>query len=66
VALGDLVADTRLPAVARAHAAHLLWHRRLAVDLGRPLGDSRRLSALHTLATLGAAGLADVLAELVV
>ncbi|MFL4909482.1 hypothetical protein ACJ6WF_41455 [Streptomyces sp. MMS24-I2-30] len=31
---------TSLPVVARAHATHLLWHRRLAVDLGRPLGDS--------------------------
>ena len=36
---GDLVAATSLPAVARAHALHLLWHRRLGVDLGRPLGD---------------------------
>ncbi|MER6193777.1 hypothetical protein [Streptomyces cyaneofuscatus] len=26
--------------VARAHAVHLLWHRRLAVDLAQPLGDS--------------------------
>ena len=38
-AFGDLVAGTRLPAVARAHALHLLWHRRLGTDLGRPLGD---------------------------
>jgi hypothetical protein len=36
---GDLVAATSLPAVARAQALHLLWHRRLGVDLGRPLGD---------------------------
>ncbi|MEU1596882.1 TnsA-like heteromeric transposase endonuclease subunit [Streptomyces sp. NPDC005708] len=36
---GDLVEGTRLPAVARAHATHLLWHRRLGVDLGSPLGD---------------------------
>jgi hypothetical protein len=36
---GDLVAATSLPAVARAHALHLLWHRRLGVDLGRPLTD---------------------------
>jgi hypothetical protein len=36
---GDLVAATSLPAVARAHALHLLWHRRLGVDLSRPLGD---------------------------
>jgi hypothetical protein len=37
--LGELVDATSLPAVARAHALHLLWHRRLAVDLARPLGD---------------------------
>lgn len=36
---GELVAATRLPAVARAHALHLLWHRRLGVDLARPLTD---------------------------
>lgn len=35
----DLVESTRLPAVARAHALHLLWHRRLGVDLHRPLSD---------------------------
>jgi hypothetical protein len=39
VAFGDLVAATSLPSVARAHALHLLWHRRLGVDLSRPLGD---------------------------
>lgn len=38
-AFGDLVTATRLPAVARAHALHLLWHRRLGTDLARPLGD---------------------------
>ncbi|MFD4242969.1 TnsA-like heteromeric transposase endonuclease subunit [Streptomyces sp. NPDC058525] len=37
---GRLVERTRLPAVARAHALHLLWHRRLGVDLGRPLTDA--------------------------
>jgi hypothetical protein len=37
---GDLVAATSLPVVARAHALHLLWHRRLGVDLGVPLGDA--------------------------
>lgn len=31
--------SSSLPAVARAHALHLLWHRRLGVDLSRPLGD---------------------------
>jgi hypothetical protein len=38
-AFGDLVAATRLPAVARVHALHLLWRRRLGTDLARPLGD---------------------------
>ncbi|MFE2543619.1 TnsA-like heteromeric transposase endonuclease subunit [Actinacidiphila glaucinigra] len=37
---GDLVASTSLPVVARAHAVHLLWRRRLGVDLGMPLGDT--------------------------
>lgn len=36
----DLVEATSLPAVARAQALHLLWGRRLGVDLGRPLGDT--------------------------
>jgi hypothetical protein len=36
---GGLVAATRLPAVARAHALHMLWRRRLGTDLARPLGD---------------------------
>ncbi|WP_395298565.1 TnsA-like heteromeric transposase endonuclease subunit [Kitasatospora hibisci] len=35
----ELVAATRWPVIARAHATHLLWHRRLGVDLGQPLGD---------------------------
>jgi hypothetical protein len=33
---GELVAATSLPVVARAHALHLLWHRRLGVDLSGP------------------------------
>ncbi|MFC9385590.1 TnsA-like heteromeric transposase endonuclease subunit [Streptomyces venezuelae] len=36
----ELVEDTSLPAVARAHAVHLLWRRRLAVDLAQPLCDA--------------------------
>ncbi|MFE7815012.1 TnsA-like heteromeric transposase endonuclease subunit [Streptomyces sp. NPDC057433] len=40
VAFGELVQATRVPAVGRAHALHLLWHRRLGFDLGRPLDDS--------------------------
>ncbi|MFK0190570.1 TnsA-like heteromeric transposase endonuclease subunit [Kitasatospora sp. NPDC090308] len=39
LAFGELVGATRLPVVARAHAAHLLWHRKLATDLGSPMGD---------------------------
>ncbi|HEX5302886.1 MAG TPA: TnsA-like heteromeric transposase endonuclease subunit [Streptosporangiaceae bacterium] len=37
---GDLVADTIAPPVARAHLLHLLWHRRLSIDLARPLADT--------------------------
>ncbi|MEU2855225.1 hypothetical protein [Streptomyces syringium] len=37
---GALVQATRCEVVARANAKHLLWHRRLATDLGSPLVDS--------------------------
>ncbi|MEU8542931.1 TnsA-like heteromeric transposase endonuclease subunit [Streptomyces sp. NPDC048717] len=40
---GEVVESTSLPVVARAHATHLLWHRRLGVDLGSPLGDGSLL-----------------------
>lgn len=40
VTFGELVQATRFPAVGRTHAVHLLWHRRLGFDMGRPLGDS--------------------------
>jgi hypothetical protein len=36
----DLVAATSWPAVARAFAIHLIWHRLLAIDLAEPFGDS--------------------------
>jgi hypothetical protein len=39
VPFGELAGGTSLPAVARAHALHLLWHRRLGTDLARPLGN---------------------------
>ncbi|MDQ7907607.1 TnsA-like heteromeric transposase endonuclease subunit [Phytohabitans sp. ZYX-F-186] len=37
---GELAASTVAPAVARAWLLHLLWHRRLGVQLGAPLGDA--------------------------
>lgn len=37
---GELVERCRIPAIARAHAIHLLWHRRLGVDLSMPFGDA--------------------------
>ncbi|MFJ6083192.1 TnsA-like heteromeric transposase endonuclease subunit [Streptomyces sp. NPDC092369] len=37
---GELAARCRIPAIARAHAIHLLWHRHLGVDLSGPLGDA--------------------------
>ncbi|WP_424886723.1 TnsA-like heteromeric transposase endonuclease subunit [Streptomyces sp. XH2] len=40
VSFKDLVESTALPVVARAHALHLLWHRRLGIDLGEPLQDT--------------------------
>jgi hypothetical protein len=39
VSFSALVAATSWPVVARAHALHLLWHRRLAVDLAAGLGE---------------------------
>ncbi|MGX1487829.1 hypothetical protein [Streptomyces tendae] len=36
----ELVDQTQVPAVARTHAVHLLWHRRMAVDLTLPFGDA--------------------------
>lgn len=38
--LGDLTQQTSAPAMARAFLLHLLWWRRLAVDLSQPLGDT--------------------------
>ncbi len=40
VRFADLVAATCYPAVARAFAIHLIWHRVLAIDLAAPFGDS--------------------------
>lgn len=40
VRFADLVAATCCPAVARAFAIHLIWHRVLAIDLAGPFGDS--------------------------
>jgi hypothetical protein len=37
---GELVERCRIPAIARAHAIHLLWHRHLGVDLAGPFGDA--------------------------
>ncbi|MFI5804469.1 TnsA-like heteromeric transposase endonuclease subunit [Streptomyces sp. NPDC051561] len=45
VAFGDLVQATRLPVVARAHALHLIWHGRLAIELAEPLSDATLVSA---------------------
>jgi hypothetical protein len=36
----DLVDGTIAPPVARAQLLHLLWHRRLSIDLARPLTDA--------------------------
>jgi len=37
---GELAAQTVAPAVARAYLLHLLWHRRLGMDLAVSLGDA--------------------------
>jgi hypothetical protein len=36
---GQLAQASAYPPVARAHLLHLLWHRRIGLDLRRPLGD---------------------------
>lgn len=36
---GALVGETEVPAMARAQALHLIWDRRLGVDLAAPLTD---------------------------
>jgi hypothetical protein len=38
--LRDLVERCSIPAVARAHALHLLWRRELGADLSAPYGDA--------------------------
>ncbi|MGX1774300.1 TnsA-like heteromeric transposase endonuclease subunit [Nocardia brasiliensis] len=42
---GELVEATPAPALARAFALHLLWHRRLGVDLSEPLSDRTFVTA---------------------
>lgn len=36
---GELADATPVPAVARAHLLHLIWHRQAGIDLAVPLGD---------------------------
>jgi hypothetical protein len=47
VPFGRLVAGTSAPAVVRAHALHLLWHRRLDLDLSVPLSDASVVRAVR-------------------
>lgn len=42
---GELVAATSAPMVGRAFALHLLWHRRLGMDLSVPLTDRTLITA---------------------
>jgi hypothetical protein len=44
---GDLAAATAAPAIARAFAVHLLWHRRLGIDLASPLGEQTMVFDTH-------------------
>jgi hypothetical protein len=39
VRFGELVEQAVVPPMARAQALHLIWNRRLGVDLAAPLGD---------------------------
>jgi len=40
VPFGELVERTAVPAIARAHALHLIWTRQLGIELTAPLGDN--------------------------
>ena len=42
---GELAASSTFPPVARAQLLHLLWHRRLGMDLREPLRDATVLFA---------------------
>ena len=44
LSFGDLVARTRVPAVARALVIGMLWRRQLSVDLAVPLGDRSQVN----------------------
>jgi hypothetical protein len=48
VRFGELVERTEVPAMAHAQALHLLWHRRLGVDLTGPLNDQSMVHATGT------------------
>jgi hypothetical protein len=45
VSFGELTAATTAPALARAILLHLLWHRRLGMDLSQPLTDRTSILA---------------------
>jgi hypothetical protein len=45
VRFGELVEHGGIPAAARAHALHLIWERRLGIDLSAPLGDGSLVHA---------------------
>jgi hypothetical protein len=45
VRFGDLVEHGGIPAAARAQVLHLIWERRLGIDLSAPLGDA---SVVHS------------------
>ena len=45
VRFGELVEHGGMPAAARAQALHLIWERRLGIDLAVPLGDGSLVHA---------------------
>jgi hypothetical protein len=48
---GELAEETAVPPVARAHLLHLLWHRRLSIDLGAPLNDATLVQPVRASST---------------
>ncbi|MDH6709180.1 hypothetical protein P3T27_005926 [Kitasatospora sp. MAA19] len=56
IAFGELVEQCSYPAIARAHALHLLWHRRLGVDMSQPLSDESPVRLAADNSTRGGEG----------
>ncbi|WP_405523334.1 hypothetical protein OG426_08715 [Streptomyces canus] len=55
IPFGDLVDRCSYPVIGRAHALHLLWHRRLGVEMSAPLADASLVRLAADSSRLGGA-----------